>query len=101
MSGFARGIATQAHKTVEKFNGKTIAVLGNGLDICYPSENWKIRNFLIESGVIISEFLPGTKPDAVNFPKRNRIISGLFKGVLIIEAGKKSGAVITAMNALD
>ena len=74
MSGFSRGIDTQAHKTVEKFNGKTIAVLGNGLDICYPSENWKIRNFLIESGAIISEFLPETKPDAVNLPKRNRII---------------------------
>ena len=84
-----------------KYNGSTIAVLGNGLDICYPGENRKLRELLLENGAFISEFIPGTKPDVVNFPKRNRIISGLSKGVLIIEAGKKSGAIITALNALD
>ena len=101
VSGFARGIDTWAHKTVLKYNGSTIAVLGNGLDICYPGENRKLQELLLENGAFISEFIPGTKPDAVNFPKRNRIISGLSKGVLIIEAGKKSGAIITALNALD
>ncbi len=101
VSGFARGIDTWAHKTVHKYNGSTVAVLGNGLDICYPGENRKLWELLLENGAFISEFIPGTKPDAVNFPKRNRIISGLSKGVLVIEAGKKSGAIITALNALD
>ena len=101
VSGFARGIDTWAHKTVLKYNGSTIAVLGNGLDICYPGENRKLRELLLENGAFISEFIPGTKPDAVNFLKRNRIISGLSKGVLVIEAGKKSGAIITVLNALD
>ena len=89
------------HKIVLKYNGSTIAVLGNGLDICYPGENRKLQELLLENGAFISEFIPGTKPDAVNFPQRNRIISGLSKGVLVIEAGKKSGAIITALNALD
>ncbi len=101
VSGFARGIDTWAHKTVHKYNGSTIAVFGNGLDICYPGENRKLWELLLENGAFISEFIPGTKPDAVNFPKRNRIISGLSKGVLVIEAGKKSGAIITALNALN
>ncbi len=101
VSGFARGIDTWAHKTVLKYNGSTIAVFGNGLDICYPGENRKLWELLLENGAFISEFIPGTKPDAVNFPKRNRIISGLSKGVLVIEAGKKSGAIITALNALN
>ena len=101
VSGFARGIDTWAHKTVHKYNGTTVAVLGNGLDICYPRENRKLQDILLEKGAFLSEFIPGTKPDAVNFPKRNRIISGLSKGVLVIEAGEKSGAIITALNALD
>ena len=84
-----------------KYNGSTIAVLENGPDICYPAENRKLMKYLLENGAFISEFIPGTKPDAVNFPKRNRIISGLSKGVLIIEAGKKSCVIITALNALD
>ena len=89
VSGFARGIDTLAHRTVQKFKGSTIAVLGNGLDVCYPVENQKLLNLLKENGAFISEFIPGTKPDAVNFPKRNRIISGLSKGVLVIEGGKE------------
>ena len=101
LSGFARGIDTLAHKTVQKMNGKTIAVLGNGVDVCYPGENRKLSEMLLDNGAFISEYLTGSKPDAVNFPKRNRIISGLSNGVLIIEAGKKSGAIITALNALD
>ena len=94
VSGFARGIDTLAHRTVQKFKGSTIAVLGNGLDVCYPVENQKLLNLLKENGAFISEFIPGTKPDAVNFPKRNRIISGLSKGVLVIEAGKKAALLL-------
>ena len=100
-SGFARGIDTIAHSEAIKGGGKTIAVLGNGLDFCYPAENKKLQPSLLENGVFMSEFIPTTKPDAVNFPKRNRIISGLSLGVIVIEAGKKSGSVITAYNALD
>ena len=73
VSGFARGIDTLAHRTVQKYNGKTIGVLGNGLDVCYPGENKKLRDSLRENGAFFSEYIPGTKPDAVNFPKRNRI----------------------------
>lgn len=101
VSGFARGVDTLCHRTAVNRGGYTAAVLGNGLDICYPAENRELRNQLIDNGCIISEFVPGTKPDAVNFPKRNRIISGLSSGTLVIEAGKKSGALLTAMNALD
>ena len=100
-SGFARGIDTISHRKVVDLGGTTIAVLGCGVDVVYPAENKKLRNQILEQGAIISEYLPGAKPDAINFPKRNRIISGMSKGVIVVEAGKKSGAIITAMNALD
>ncbi len=101
ISGFARGIDTLAHKTALKNNASTIAVLGNGLDTVYPSENKNLHKQIIEQGVFLSEYPMGTKPDAGNFPKRNRIISGMSSGVLIPEAGEKSGALLTAMYALD
>ncbi len=100
-SGFARGIDTIAHRSVLKNNGITIAVLGNGLDWIYPAENKSFINQMYENGAVISEYAMGAKPDAVNFPKRNRIISGLSLGVLLTEAGAKSGALITALYALE
>lgn len=101
ISGFARGIDTQAHKAALKNNGATVAVLGNGLDTIYPSENKKLFEQITERGLFLTEYPMGTKPDAGNFPKRNRIISGMSSGVLVTEAGQKSGALLTAGYALD
>jgi len=101
VSGLARGIDTITHQTTLDQGGITIAVLGNGVDICYPPENHKLRERIIETGAIISGFPPGTPPDARHFPRRNRIISGLSQGIMVIEAGKKSGALISALYALD
>ncbi len=101
VSGFARGIDTEAHKAAIKYGGRTIAVLGNGVDIVYPSENRILKNEILKNGVYCSEFPFGSKPDATNFPLRNRIISGLTIGTIVIEAGKKSGAILTAYIALD
>ena len=84
-----------------KNNGKTIAVIGNGIDVVYPAENRNLYEKISKKGLIISEFPFGTKPEAPNFPKRNRIISGISKGVVVVEAGKKSGSIITAMHAVD
>jgi len=101
VSGFARGIDTIAHQAALKVGGNTIAVLGNGLDIVYPIENKKLIEGFEQNGLFVSEYPFGTKPDAADFPKRNRIISALSFGILITEAGKKSGSLLTAMYALD
>lgn len=101
VSGLARGIDSIAHKTAMKNNSRTIAVIGSGLDVIYPPENKKLFDEISEKGVIISEFPLGTKPDAVNFPKRNRIISGISLGTLVIETGINGGAMQTARLALD
>lgn len=101
VSGFARGIDTVAHTRAVKSGGRTVAVLGCGLDIVYPAENRKLVARVIDKGAIISEFPFGTKPDAMNFPRRNRIIAGLSAGTLIMEAREKSGALITAYQALE
>jgi DNA processing protein len=101
VSGLARGIDTVAHRAALSARGRTIAVLGSGVDVIYPAENRNLADQIVERGAILSEFLPGTKPDAQNFPARNRIVSGIAQGVVIVEAPSRSGALITASFAAD
>ena len=101
VSGMARGIDTVAHRAALRNNGRTVAVIGSGLDVIYPAENKKMFNEIIENGAVVSEFELGTKPDAQNFPKRNRIISGLALGTIVVESNIKGGALQTASYALD
>ena len=102
ISGFAKGIDTYSHKGAVSAKGKTIAVLGCGLDIIYPPENIELyKQILLQGGAIISEYPLGSKPEKYHFPERNRIISGLSSGVLVIETKKKSGTMITVDFALE
>lgn len=101
ISGMARGIDTAAHKGALSVNGRTIAVLGCGIDHIYPPENRRLAQEIKESGAVISEFPLFTLPERQNFPRRNRIISGLSLGTVVVEAAEKSGALITADLALD
>jgi DNA processing protein len=101
VSGLARGIDAEAHATALRVGGRTVAVLGSGIDVVYPSEHHQLLMKIAEHGCVVSEQPMGTAPDAENFPGRNRIISGLSLGVVVIEAAEKSGSLITAQYALD
>ncbi|MEP7145407.1 MAG: DNA-processing protein DprA, partial [bacterium] len=101
ISGFARGIDSVVHRTCLKNDNLTYAVFGCGVDVVYPSENKKLYNELTERGAVLSEFPLGSLPEKVNFPRRNRIISGISVGSLIIESGIKGGSLLTAEFAID
>ena len=101
VSGLARGIDGAAQTAVVESYGKTYAILGCGVDHIYPPEHRNLAKNIIRDGAVISEYAPGTHPDKVNFPQRNRIISGMSSGVIIVEAGEKSGSLITARFAAE
>jgi DNA processing protein len=101
ISGMARGVDSVAHRAALKAGGFTAAVLGSGADIVYPPENKKLYQNIKVSGFVVSEYPLGTRPDGKNFPRRNRIISGLSRAVIVAEAPRKSGALITAAHALE
>jgi DNA processing protein len=101
VSGLARGIDGAAHRGSLESGGNTIAVLGCGIDIVYPREHRQLTQKIIEKGLILSEFAPGTSPSPQNFPVRNRIISGLSLGTIIVEASEYSGSLITARLAME
>ncbi len=101
ISGMARGIDSAAHIGCLRGGGFTVAVIGTGIDVVYPSENKTLFNKIAEKGMILSEFAMGSPPEPWNFPIRNRIISGLCEGIVVVEATKKSGSLITASLALE
>ncbi len=101
VSGLARGIDTACHETVIKQKGRTIGVLGCGIDVVYPKENGPLMEVMANDGAVITEFRPETLPHATNFYRRNRVISGLGRAVLVVECTEKSGSLITVRHALD
>jgi DNA processing protein len=101
VSGLARGIDAASHRGALESGGPTIAVLGSGADVIYPPEHRDLAAAVIERGALVSELAPGTPPRAFHFPQRNRIISGLSRGVVIVEAAERSGSLITADCALE
>jgi DNA processing protein len=101
VSGLAKGIDTEAHIQTIKSRGVTVGVIGSGLDVYYPYNNRSLQQFLAQEHLVLSEYPLGSKPLSFHFPERNRIIAGLSRGILVIEAKKSSGSLITAYNAID
>ncbi|MFZ3151956.1 MAG: DNA-processing protein DprA [Anaerolineaceae bacterium] len=101
VSGLARGVDAIAHQAALDIGGRTLAVLGCGVDVIYPPEHRKLAEKIIRQGALISDYFPGTQPEGANFPPRNRIISGLSRGTVVIEAGERSGALITAKFSVE
>jgi DNA processing protein len=101
VSGMARGIDSAAHEGALEAGGNTIAVFGCGVDMCFPAENRGLMKKIIENGLVISEYPPGTKPVPFNFPQRNRIISGISESTVVVEAAARSGSLITAEFAAE
>jgi DNA processing protein len=101
VSGLARGIDSAAHKGALEGKGETWAVFGCGVDVVYPAENQRLADSILERGALLSEFTPGTTPEAQFFPPRNRLISGCARGVVVVEAAERSGALITVDFALE
>jgi DNA processing protein len=101
ISGLARGVDAIAHQSAIKAGGRTIAVLGSGVDVIYPPEHSRLAGEVCSQGALVSDYAMGTKPDGINFPPRNRIISGLSLATVVVEAGETSGALITAEFAVE
>ncbi len=101
VSGFARGVDSMAHRAALDVAGRTLGVLGNGLSVIYPAENARLAEAIVERGALISEYPMRTPPDRFNFPERNHLIAALSLGTLVVEAAEKSGALITAREALE
>jgi DNA processing protein len=101
VSGMAFGADSEAHKGALAAGGKTVAVFGCGVDVCYPVRNYRLMNEILEKGLVLSEFPPGTMPREFTFPLRNRIISGLSVATVVVEAGLHSGSLITAERAAE
>jgi len=101
ISGLARGVDSAAHRGALDAGGRTIAVLGTGIDVVYPAENAELSEMIAASGLLVTEFSLGSAPEDWHFPRRNRIISGLSKAVVVVEAKEKSGSLITARLAAD
>lgn len=101
VSGLARGVDALAHQHALKAGGRTIAVLGSGVDVIYPPEHRKLAQAIAENGAVVSDYPLGTQPEGQNFPPRNRIISGLSLATIVVEAGQRSGALITANFAVE
>jgi DNA processing protein len=101
VSGLAKGIDTRAHQATIYYQGKTVGVIGSGIDRYYPYENRKLQEKMMAEQLVLTEYPLGAKPLKYHFPERNRIIAGLSRGILVIEAKKRSGSLITAYNAID
>lgn len=101
VSGFARGIDAVAHDACLKARGRTLAILGNGLSVCYPAEHAKLAERIVEQGALVTEYPMCTSPERFNFPERNHIIAAISLGTLVVEAAEKSGALITANEAIE